>query len=174
LAESSFAGILPRNHPQISPFPRELNAANGIYAAWRSRRSILPSFFRHTLWPPIGKGVQPVSQNVPIEEIERAIENFQAKVAAVVSYASDEEQGRREAAKRVLAEAFALGRLEGVGLDTMKQMLVDEYGKELTKPEERAGRLVFALFAWAASARLSLGKVGRWQAAEIFRSASSP
>jgi hypothetical protein len=114
-----------------------------------------------------------VSQKVPVEEIEQAIESFQIKVAAVVSYVGDQEQGRREAAKRVLAEAFALGRLEGVGLSTMTQMLVDEYGKERTKPEERAGRLVFALFAWAAAARVSLGKLGRWQAAEIFKSASS-
>src|SRR5262249_12701701 len=101
-----------------------------------------------------------------------AIENFQAKVAAIVAYAGDHEQGRREAAKKVIAEAFALGRLEHVGLETMKQMLLDEYGKELTTPEERAGRLVFSLFAWAAAARVSLGKIGRWQAAQIFSQVS--
>ena len=109
---------------------------------------------------------------VSVEEIERAIENFQARVAAVVAYAGNLEQGRREAAKRVLGEAFALARHERVGLNTMQQMLLDEYCKELSTAEERAGRLIFALFGWAAAARVSLGKIGRWQAAHIFRRAS--
>lgn len=74
---------------------------------------------------------------------------------------------------RVLAEAFALARAEGVRLDTMKQMLLEEYGKPLPAADERAGTLVFDLFAWAATKKISLGQIGRWQAARIFSEVSS-
>jgi hypothetical protein len=108
-----------------------------------------------------------MKQMIPSEEIERAIDNFQRKVAALVAE-GETPVGRREAAKKVLSEALALGRAEGVGLDAMKQLLLEEYGKPLPAADERAGTLVFNLFAWAAMAKVSLGKVGRWQAARIF------
>lgn len=103
---------------------------------------------------------------IPTEEIERAIDNFQSRVAGV--FAQGTPTGRRDAAMQLLAEALALARAEGVGLDNMKQMLLDEYGKPLPKADERAGKLVFDLLGWAASANVSLAKIGRWQAARIF------
>jgi hypothetical protein len=112
-----------------------------------------------------------VKQAIPTEEIERAIDNFQSRVAGVFAHAA--KTGRREAAKQVLAEALALARAEGIGLDNMKQMLLEEYGKPLPKADERAGKLVFDLLGWAASANVSLAKIGRWQAARIFSEVSS-
>jgi len=111
-----------------------------------------------------------VQQKIPTEEIERAIDVFQNKVAGIVAHGA--RMSRKEAAKQVLAEALALARAEGVGLDNMKQMLLAEYGKPLPKADERAGTLVFDLLAWAASANISLAKVGRWQAARIFSEAT--
>lgn len=113
-----------------------------------------------------------LQQKVPTEDIERAIDNFQKRVAGVVATAVP-KLGRREAAMKVLAEALALARAEGVGLDNMKQMLLDEYGKPLPKPDERAGTLVFDLLVWADTANISLAKIGRWQAARIFSEVSS-
>jgi hypothetical protein len=113
-----------------------------------------------------------VQQKVPTEDIERAIDKFQTRVAGAVARAVP-MRDRREAAMKVLAEALALARAEGVGLDNMKQMLLAEYGKPLPKSDERAGTLVFDLLAWAATADISLAKVGRWQAARIFGEASS-
>jgi hypothetical protein len=110
-----------------------------------------------------------VKQTIPTAEIERAIDNFQSRVA--VAFAHGAKPGRREAAKQVLAEALALARAEGVGLDNMKAMLLEEYGKPLPKADERAGKLVFDLLGWAASAQVSLAKIGRWQAARIFSEA---
>jgi hypothetical protein len=103
---------------------------------------------------------------IPTEEIERAIDNFQSRVASVCAHSAP--ASRRDAAIQVLAEALALARAEGVGLDNMKQMLLDEYSKPLPKADERAGKLVFDLLGWAASASVSLAKIGRWQAARIF------
>jgi hypothetical protein len=108
---------------------------------------------------------------IPTEEIERAIDSFQSRVAGVFAHGTS--AGRRDAAKQVLAEALALARAEGVGLDNMKQMLLDEYGKPLPKADEHAGKLVFDLLGWAASANVSLAKIGRWQAARIFREVES-
>src|SRR5918994_6581016 len=85
---------------------------------------------------------RPVQHKVPTEDIERAIDNFQTRVAGSVAHAAP-KRDRREAAMKVLAEALALARAEGVGLDNMKQMILDEYGKPLPKAEERAGMLVF-------------------------------
>ncbi|HEY7610258.1 MAG TPA: hypothetical protein VIF14_13575 [Alphaproteobacteria bacterium] len=113
-----------------------------------------------------------MQQEIHGKEIERAIDNFQAKVAGLVAQGAA-APGRRDAAKKVLAEALALARAEGVGLDAMKQLLLEEYGKPLPKADERAGTLVFELFAWAATAKVSLGKIGRWQAARIFGEAQS-
>jgi hypothetical protein len=112
-----------------------------------------------------------VQHKVPTEEIERAIDNFQTRVAGTVAHAAP-KRDRREAAMKVLAEALALARAEGVGLDNMKQMILEEYGKPLPKAEERAGVLVFDLLAWAAAADISLAKVGRWQAGRIFSETS--
>jgi len=109
-----------------------------------------------------------MQQKIPTEEIERAIDNFQTKIAKVVAHSGVAPGGRRKAAMKVLAEALALARAEGVGLDTMKQLLLEEYGKPLPKADERAGKLVFDLLGWAASASVSLAKIGRWQAARIF------
>ena len=114
-----------------------------------------------------------MKQSISTEEIERAIDTFQNKVAALVAQGGSSKPDRREAAKTVLAEALALARAEGVGLDTMKLLLIEEYGKPLPKAGERAGTLVFDLFAWAVSADVSLAKVGRWQAARIFSGVSS-
>lgn len=114
-----------------------------------------------------------MQRKVPVEDVERAIDVFQNKVASVVAASGSPVTGRRDAAMKVLAEAFALARAEGVGLDTMKRMLIEEYGKPLPKADERAGTLVFDLFAWAATANTSLAKVGRWQAARIFGEVSS-
>jgi hypothetical protein len=113
-----------------------------------------------------------LQQKTPTEDVERAIDNFQQRVAGVVA-AAVPKLGRREAAMKVLAEALALARAEGVGLDNMKQMLLDEYGKPLPKAEERAGTLVFDLLVWADTAKISLAKIGRWQAARIFSEVSS-
>lgn len=111
-----------------------------------------------------------MTQTVPTEEIERAIDNFQRRVACVVALGTT---NRRDAAMLVLAEALALARAEGVGLDNMKKMLLDEYGKPLPKADERAGKLVFDLLGWAAIAEVSLAKIGRWQAKRIFEQTSS-
>lgn len=113
-----------------------------------------------------------MKHKIPTEEVERVIDVFQNKVAAVVAQNAP-KLNRRDAAIEVLAEALALARAEGVGLDNMKRMILDEYGKPLPKADERAGSLVFDLFAWAATANISLAKVGRWQAARIFSEASS-
>jgi hypothetical protein len=110
-----------------------------------------------------------VTQTIPTEEIERAIDNFQRRVAGVVTQGTT---NRRDAAMQVLAEALALARAEGVGLDNMKKMLLDEYGKPLPRADERAGKLVFDLLGWAAIAEVSLAKIGRWQAKRIFEEAS--
>lgn len=112
-----------------------------------------------------------VQQAISTAEIERAIDNFQSRVAVVFAHGA--KVSRRDAAKHVLAEALALARAEGVGLDNMKQMLLEEYGKPLPKADERAGKLVFDLLGWAASANISLAKIGRWQAARIFSEVSS-
>ncbi len=106
-----------------------------------------------------------VTQTIPTEEIERVIDNFQRRVAGVFAQS---HTSRRDAAMQVLGEALALARAEGVGLDNMKRMLLDEYGKPLPKADERAGKLVFDLFGWAAIADVSLAKIGRWQAKRIF------
>lgn len=106
-----------------------------------------------------------MTQTIPTEEIERAIDNFQRRVAAVFAQG---ETSRRDAAMQVLGEALALARAEGVGLDNMKQLLLAEYGKPLPKADERAGKLVFDLFGWAAIADVSLARIGRWQAKRIF------
>lgn len=110
-----------------------------------------------------------MTQTIPTEEIERAIDNFQRRVAGVVTQGTT---NRRDAAMQVLAEALALARAEGVGLDNMKKMLLDEYGKPLPRADERAGKLVFDLLGWAAIAEVSLAKIGRWQAKRIFEEAS--
>ena len=115
-------------------------------------------------------GDRAVTQAIPTEDIERAIDNFQRRVAGV--FAQD-KTSRRDAAMQVLAEALALARAEGVGLDNMKQMLLDEYGKPLPKADERAGKLVFDLLGWAAIADVSLAKIGRWQAKRMFGEGSS-
>ena len=106
-----------------------------------------------------------MTQTIPTEDIERAIDRFQRRVAGVFAQSGTT---RREAAMQVLGEALALARAEGVGLDNMKRMLLDEYGKPLPKADERAGKLVFDLFGWAAVADVSLAKIGRWQAKRIF------
>ncbi len=106
-----------------------------------------------------------MTQTIPTEDIERAIDNFQRRVAGVFAQGST---SRRDAAIQVLAEALALARAEGVGLDNMKKMLLEEYGKPLPKADERAGKLVFDLLGWAAIAEVSLAKIGRWQAKRIF------
>jgi hypothetical protein len=111
-----------------------------------------------------------VTQTVPTEDIERAIDNFQRRVAGVFAQGT---ANRRDAAIQVLAEALALARAEGVGLDNMKKMLIEEYGKPLPKADERAGKLVFDLLGWAAVAEVSLAKIGRWQAKRIFEETSS-
>ena len=115
-------------------------------------------------------GGRAVTQAIPTEDIERAIDNFQRRVAGVFVQG---KTTRRDAAMQVLAEALALARAEGVGLDNMKQMLLDEYGKPLPKADERAGKLVFDLLGWAAIAEVSLAKIGRWQAKRIFGEAES-
>src|SRR5262249_1932771 len=114
-----------------------------------------------------------MQQTIPVQEIERAIDKFQIKVARVVAESGLAPTSRRQAAMKVLAEALALARAEGVGLDTMKQLLLEEYGKPLPKADERAGTLVFDLLAWAASANISLAKIGRWQAKRIFSEVQS-
>lgn len=106
-----------------------------------------------------------MTQTIPTEEIERAIDNFQRRVAGVLAQG---DMSRRDAATQVLGEALALARAEGVGLDNMKQLLLEEYGKPLPKADERAGKLVFDLFGWAAIADVSLARIGRWQAKRIF------
>jgi hypothetical protein len=111
-----------------------------------------------------------VTQTVPTEDIERAIDNFQRRVAGVFAQGT---ANRRDAAIQVLAEALALARAEGVGLDNMKKMLLEEYAKPLPKADERAGKLVFDLLGWAAAAEVSLAKIGRWQAKRIFEETSS-
>lgn len=112
-----------------------------------------------------------MTQTIPTDDIERAIDNFQRRVAGV--FAQGNKTSRRDAAMQVLGEALALARAEGVGLDNMKQMLLEEYGKPLPKADERAGKLVFDLFGWAAIADISLAKIGRWQAKRIFSEAES-
>ena len=107
-----------------------------------------------------------MKETIPTAVIERAIDNFQSRVAFVFAHGA--KMSRRDAARQVLAEALALARAEGVGLDNMKQMLLEEYGKPLPKADERAGKLVFDLLGWAAIANVSLAKIGRWQAARIF------
>ncbi len=114
---------------------------------------------------PMGRDV---THTIPIEDIERAIDNFQRRVAGVFAQGNT---SRRDAAMQVLAEALALARAEGVGLDNMKRLLLDEYGKPLPKAEERAGKMVFDLLGWAAAADVSLAKIGRWQARRIFSEA---
>ncbi|MFO0987893.1 MAG: hypothetical protein U1F37_11085 [Alphaproteobacteria bacterium] len=110
-----------------------------------------------------------MTQAIPTQDIERAIDNFQRRVAGVVTQGT---ASRRDAAAQVLAEALALARAEGVGLDNMKRMLIEEYGKPIPKADERAGKLVFDLFGWAAIADVSLAKIGRWQAKRIFEETS--
>ena len=110
-----------------------------------------------------------MTQTVPTEDIERAIDNFQRRVAGVFAQSA---ANRRDAAMQVLAEALALARAEGIGLDNMKTMLLEEYGKPLPKADERAGKLVFDLLGWAAAANVSLAKIGRWQAKRIFEETS--
>ncbi len=110
-----------------------------------------------------------MTQAIPTQDIERAIDNFQRRVAGVVAQG---RTSRRDAAAQVLAEALALARAEGVGLDNMKRMLIEEYGKPIPKADERAGKLVFDLFGWAAIADVSLAKIGRWQAKRIFEETS--
>ena len=106
-----------------------------------------------------------MTQSIPTEDIERAIDNFQRRVAGVFAQGAT---SRRDAAMQVLAEALALARAEGIGLDNMTKMLLEEYGKPLPKADERAGKLVFDLLGWAAVAEVSLAKIGRWQAKRIF------
>ncbi len=110
-----------------------------------------------------------MTQTIPTQDIERAIDNFQRRVAEVTAQVTT---NRRDAAVQVLAEALALARAEGVGLDNMKRMLIEEYGKPIPMADERAGKLVFDLLGWAAIANVSLAKIGRWQAKRIFEESS--